>query len=56
MALNREKCLDLTPKKMIPRYEESKTKEGFRNSDGSLRNAKVLLGFESASPIKTIKF
>lgn len=30
--------------------------EGFRNSDGSLRNAKVLLDFESVSPIKTIKF
>ena len=30
--------------------------EGFRNSDGSPRNAKVLLDFESISPIKTIKF
>jgi len=30
--------------------------EGFRNSDGSLRNAKVLFDFKSVSPIKTIKF
>mgnify|MGYP001589569737 FL=1 len=30
--------------------------EGFRNSDGSPRNAKVLLDFESVTPIKTIEF
>lgn len=30
--------------------------EGFRNSDGSPRNAKVLLDLEDITPIKTIKF
>lgn len=30
--------------------------EGFRNSDGSSRNAKVLLDLDNISPIKVIKF
>lgn len=30
--------------------------EGFRNSDGSPRNAKVLLDLESITAVKTIKF